>query len=311
MPDVDLSPFVHLYPYASNYIDLDGLAYHYLDEGQGEPMVMVHGNPTWSFYFRSLVNAFSDHYRVIVPDHIGCGLSSKPAPQQYPFRLQQRVDDLSCLMDHLQLPQPVTLVVHDWGGMIGLAWALDHPERVRRIVVLNTAGFFPPRLKPIPKRLRLIRSGFPMMRSAVLKLNLFARVALYMAPRKTLAVDVKAGLIAPYASVRNRWATLKFVEDIPLSKKDPSGAIVDRVDRHLEHICHVPTLILWGKHDFVFDIDYFQEWCRRLPHAEAHLFNDAGHYLLEDIPDKIIMHMEAFLQHPPANDRSTSVHATT
>jgi haloalkane dehalogenase len=288
-----------LYPYRSNYLELDGLNYHYLDEGRGDPLVMVHGNPTWSFFYRSLVDAFSERYRVIVPDHMGCGLSDKPGEDRYGYRLRNRVDDLSRLIHHLKINRPVTLVVHDWGGMIGLAWALENLERVGRIVVMNTAGFFPPRSKSIPLRLRLIRSGGTLMRLAVLKLNLFARAALYMAPRRPLPPAVKAGMIAPYDSPKNRLATLKFVLDIPLRPDDPSGAIVQAVERGLGRIFARPALILWGAHDFVFDRDYYREWRRRLPHVEAHWFDDAGHYLLEDIPDKIISHIRDFLRNNP------------
>ena len=298
-PSIDTAPFRRLYPFRSHYLKIGGHDYHYLDEGRGEPLLMVHGNPTWSFYFRSLVSAFSGRYRVIVPDHIGCGLSAKPDADHYEFRLKRRVADLSALMDHLAPEDPVTLVVHDWGGMIGLAWALDHPDQVGRIIVLNTSGFFPPRNKPIPRRLRMIRSGGPLMAAAVLKLNLFARAALYMAPRHPLSAAVKKGLIAPYNTPRNRLATLKFVEDIPLSEADPSGDTVARVDAALCDICRRPTLILWGAHDFVFDQDYYREWRRRLPGARAYCFHDAGHYLLEDIPGKIIAHIKDFLHNSP------------
>jgi haloalkane dehalogenase len=291
--------YKHLYPFRSNFLTINGLAYHYLDEGRGEPMLMVHGNPTWSFYFRSLVNAFRDHHRVIVPDHMGCGLSQKPGADRYGYGLKDRVADLTALMDHLNLDRPVTLIVHDWGGMIGLAWALDHREWVSRIVILNTAGFFPPEGKALPLRLKLMRSSSTVMRSAVLRFNLFARAALYMAPYRRLAPEVKSGLLAPYDTPLNRLATLNFVLDIPLNRKDPSGPIVDRVDRGLKRICNRPTLVLWGAHDFVFDRDYYREWRQRLPEAEAHWFEDAGHYLLEDIPDRIIAHIREFLRKHP------------
>lgn len=289
----------HLHPFKSNYLDINGMRYHYLDEGRGEPMLMIHGNPTWSFYYRHLVSAFSDRYRVIVPDHIGCGLSDTPLEIEYEYTLKNRVDNLSTLIDKLKLDQPVTLVVHDWGGMIGLAWALDHLDQVGRIVVTNTSGFFPPNDKSIPNRLKLIRAGGGLMRRAVLNFNLFARAALYMAPRRPLAPEVKAGLIAPYDSPRNRLATLNFVLDIPLDSNDPSGSIVARVDQNLQRIFNRPALILWGAHDFVFDRDYYKEWRRRLPQVEAHWFDDAGHYLFEDIPDKIVSHLTEFLHNNP------------
>jgi pimeloyl-ACP methyl ester carboxylesterase len=295
-PDIDMTAFRHLYPFQSHYLTINGLHYHYLDEGCGRPLVMVHGNPTWSFYFRSLVSAFRDRYRVIVPDHMGCGLSDKPDAGQYDFRLQSRVNDLEALLDHLNLNQPVTLVLHDWGGMIGLAWALRHPERVSRLVITNTAGFFPPKGKRIPRRLKVIRRPNAIMDWGVLRLNLFSRAALIMAPRKALAPEVRAGLIAPYNCPAHRLATLRFVQDIPLSRDDPSGAIVDQVDRNLERLCNRPTLLVWGAHDFVFDRDYFDEWCRRLPDAQAHWIDSAGHYLMEDEPETVIALIEKFLE---------------
>lgn len=287
------------YPFKSNFLNINGFNFHYLDEGAGEPLLMVHGNPTWSFYFRALIKNFSTHYRVIVPDHIGCGLSQKPEETQYGFRLQDRVQDLTTLMNHLKLDQKVTLILHDWGGMIGLAWAMDHACQVGRIIIMNTAGFFPPNAKAIPWRLRFIRSGGRIMERAVLKLNLFARAAIYMAPRKRLPPHIKAGLLAPYDTPRNRLATLKFVLDIPLQRTDPSGEIVARVEENLHRICQGAVLILWGAHDFVFDNDYFNMWRQRLPHAEAHFFRDAGHYLVEDIPNRLTVLIRQFLHKHP------------
>ncbi|MDA8138367.1 MAG: alpha/beta fold hydrolase [Desulfobacteraceae bacterium] len=293
--------FTHLYPFRSNYVTINGLRYHYLDEGKGDPLLMIHGNPTWSFYFRHLVQTFRGHYRVIVPDHIGCGLSDKPNARQYDFRLKSRINDLSALMEHLKLDRPVTLIVHDWGGMIGLGWALRHLDQVKRLIITNTAGFFPPNGKAIPIRLKLLRTPNPIMDWAVLHLNLFARVALYMAPRQKLSADVKKGLIAPYGSPQHRLATLKFVQDIPLTPDDPSGSIVAEVQQHLERICARPTLLIWGAHDFVFDRGYFEEFRRRIPHAQSHWLTEAGHYLLEDAPEKIAGIIQNFLNQPTAN----------
>src|SRR5205085_3718193 len=117
-----------LYPFAGHFLDIGaGVRLHYLDEGAGEPVVMVHGNPTWSFYYRNLVLALRDRYRCIVPDHVGCGLPDKPSAAEYDFSLRRRVDDLERLLDHSKIINNVTLVLHDWGGMIGMAWAVRHP----------------------------------------------------------------------------------------------------------------------------------------------------------------------------------------
>ena len=141
---IDISGLRHLYPFTSHYIGVSGLKYHYIDEGQGEPIVMVHGNPTWSFYYRELIKALSGSYRCIASDHIGCGLSDKPDVTDYDYRLRSRVDDLDKLSNTVTAGEKITLVLHDWGGMIGMAYALRHPEKIARLVVMNTAAFLPP-----------------------------------------------------------------------------------------------------------------------------------------------------------------------
>ncbi|MEW5721865.1 MAG: alpha/beta fold hydrolase [Thermodesulfobacteriota bacterium] len=296
---LDISGFRHLYPFPSRFLDRDGLKYHYLDEGSGEPVLMVHGNPTWSFYYRSLVQGLSGRYRTIVPDHIGCGLSDKPPATRYGYRLKDRVEDLEALLDHLELKEKVTLIVHDWGGAIGLAWAVRHPERVGRLVITNTAAFLPPRGKRLPWRLRLIRDLRFFAAPAVLLFNAFAGAALYMAARKKLRRDVKAGLIAPYNTPANRIATLKFVQDIPLAPGDPSYDLVAGVETKLPLLEGRPMLICWGGRDFVFDSWYLEEWRRRFPAAEVHVFSAAGHYLLEDEPEETLRRVKDFLARHP------------
>jgi haloalkane dehalogenase len=293
---IDLAPFRHLYPFQSHFLDIDGLQYHYLDEGNGEAVVMLHGNPTWSFYFRGMVQALSPEYRVIVPDHMGCGLSDAPPPHRYGYRLENRVNDLESLLERLAPEGPLTLMVHDWGGMIGLCYALRHPERIGRLIITNTAAFFPPGDKGLPLRLRLIRNLAPFAVPAVLGLNLFSRAALYMAPRRRLSRPVRIGLSAPYNTPARRMATLKFVQDIPLAPGDPSYPLVRHVADHLDRLSMLPMLILWGLGDFVFDRDYLAEWQRRFPQAAAHVFSDAGHYLFEDKCDTIAPIVKEFLK---------------
>lgn len=295
---VDPNDYQNLYPFQSHFLDRNGLRYHFVDQGRGDPVVMVHGNPTWSFFFRRIITALSPGYRTIAPDHMGCGLSDKPGDNRYDFSLKNRVADFSALMDHLELDR-ITLMVHDWGGMIGMAWAVDNPHRVKRLIITNTAGFFPPGRKRIPLRLRIVRNLTAFATPAVLHGNLFARGAVHMAPRKRLPEKVKQGLLAPYNCPKNRMATLRFVQDIPLATGDPGFDIVDRVDRHLSLLAGIPMLILWGRHDFVFDVDYYNEWCRRFPTAESHMFDDAGHYLLEDVPDRIVGLVNDFLDRYP------------
>lgn len=274
-----------MYPFRPHYFQRGHLRYHYLDEGSGDPVVMVHGNPTWSFYYRNLVKALMPSHRVIVPDHLGCGLSDKPDEEAYGFRLQHRIDDLTALLDHLAL-ENVTLVLHDWGGAIGMGWAVRYPQRIKKVVILNTAAFLPPAGKPIPRRLRLIRDS-KIGRFLVLRLNLFARAALYMASSKGLPPMVKRAMIAPYDHPKTRLATYLFVADIPLQPEDESFRTVADISDALPKLSHLPMLICWGCKDFVFDLDYLAEWRQRFPHARVHQFVDAGHYILEDARDSV------------------------
>ncbi len=299
MTAVDLTDFRHLYPFQSRYMDINGFTYHYLDEGSGAPIVMVHGNPTWSFYYRSLVRALSPHFRTIAPDHIGCGLSEKPDAKSYGYRLRNRVEDLEVFLDRLEVANDITLILHDWGGMIGMTYAVAHPDRIRRIVLLNTAAFLPPAGKPLPFRLWLARNTGFISTALILGFNLFARSALRMASHRGLSKPVQKGLLAPYDTWPNRIATLKFVRDIPINKKDPSYPTVRDVDSGLDKLAGHPMLICWGMHDFVFDRDYLAEWRRRFPAAEVHRFPNAGHYVLEDEPEEIIGRIQSFLERHP------------
>lgn len=302
----DLAPFRHLYPFESHWLDLDGLRLHYLDEGSGEPIVMVHGNPTWSFFFRELVREFRATHRVIAPDHIGCGLSDKPGDAEYDYALRRRVENLEMLLDSLKLNENVTLVMHDWGGMIGAACALRRLERVKRVVFFNTAGFLLPPGKRLPWQLWLIRNVPVLPDLLVRGLNAFAVGATYLATAKGLPAEVRQAYRAPYNSWRNRIATLRFVKDIPLKPGDRSYELAKWVDDHLDRLRELPVFIGWGERDFVFDRDFLAEWRRRLPNAEVHSFAGAGHYVLEDVPELLIPKLREFIDRGNGVSRETA-----
>ena len=288
-----------LYPFESRYFDLAGLRYHYLDEGRGEAILMLHGNPTWSFYYRDLVRGLRDRYRIIVPDHIGCGLSDKPDDSHYEYRLERRVDDLDALMEALDLEGPLTLVLHDWGGMIGMAWALRHPDRVRRIVLLNTAAFHLPETKKLPAALWWVRNT-SLAAFMVRRFNAFSRGAAWVCcRRKRLSRELRDAYCAPYDSWANRIATLRFVQDIPLRPGDRSYELVSEVESKLGSFADRPVLICWGDKDFVFDHHFLEVWQKHLPGAEVHRFPDCGHYVLEDAGDEILALVKRFLADRP------------
>jgi haloalkane dehalogenase len=242
---------------------------------------MLHGNPTWSFYYRHLIPLLSQTHRVIVPDHIGCGLSDKP--QDYPYTLEQHIQNLERLVSQLSL-EGVSLVLHDWGGVIGLGYATRHPDNVARFVIFNTAAFV---LPLIPNRIRMCRSdlfGSLLVRG----LNAFAGLATYMAVTRPMPAQVRAGYLAPYNNWRNRIAIHRFVQDIPLEEAHPTRPTLIEIEAGLEQLRERPMLIIWGAKDFCFtERDFLPEWRRRFPQAEVRVLKDAGHYVVEDAPERI------------------------
>ncbi len=270
------------YSFQSHFWQIGTHRLHYIDEGSGPAIVMVHGNPTWSYFYRHLVRLLSPNFRVIAVDHLGCGLSDKP--QNYNYTLKQHIDNLEGLLGYLGITT-YSLVVHDWGGAIGLGCAVRKPDRIEKIVVLNTAAF---RSKRIPLRIRICR--WPVFNSLLVRgCNGFAGPAIFMAVTRPLAREVAAAYLAPYDSWRNRVAVAAFVRDIPLRPGDASYETLTRIEQALPALREkaVPMLLLWGGRDFCFNTSFFDEWCRRFPDAEQHYFADGGHYILEDKGDEI------------------------
>jgi haloalkane dehalogenase len=278
-----MRPADRLYPFSSHFLETRGLRLHYLDEGprDGPPVLMLHGNPTWSFYYRNLVLALRGQYRCIVPDHIGCGLSDKPGDESYDYRLRSRIEDLDTLLGTLDLRQPLTLVGHDWGGMIGFAWAVRNPDRIARCVVLNTAAFPMPKSKKMPPALSLVRDT-ALGALLVQRFNAFAGIASRVAFRKPVSREVRKAYTMPYDTPANRIATLRFVQDIPLRAGDPGFDILLDTAEHLHLLADKPCLIAWGEKDFVFDAPFLEKWLDYFPQAVVHRLPDCGHYVLED-----------------------------
>ena len=284
----------NLYPFSSHSLQLDRLRYHYLDEGSGENLLMLHGNPTWSFYYRNLILGLKGSYRCVVPDHMGMGKSDKP--QDYPYTLSRHIDNLEKLADHLELDD-ITLVVHDWGGAIGMGFAVRHPERIRRLVIFNTAAFLS---SEIPWSLRLCRiPGFGAI--AIRGFNAFARGAIRWACRKQerMTEEVRAAYLAPYDNFANRVANLRFVQDIPISPDSPSYSVIQHIEENLKLFREHPVQIIWGAHDFVFNDHFLKRWQEIFPQAEVHRMEDAGHYVVEDAHERILPLLYEFLQKNP------------
>lgn len=285
---IDKTDLKKLYPFKSHYLKLnDELKYHYVDEGEGSPVLMVHGNPTWSFYYRNLAQALSSSHRVIVPDHIGCGLSDKP--QNYEYTLENHIKNLETLVKFLDLKN-ITLVVHDWGGAIGFGVATQMPELFSKIVILNTAAFH---VNRIPFTINLCKNKI-FGRYIVKKWNAFAWPATFMATKKGLKSIEKVGYLLPYNSPSNRIAIAEFVQDIPLKSDHRSYKTLRQIESKLPQL-KVPKLILWGGKDFCFNDIFFKKWKSIYPDAYYKYYKDAGHYILEDEKDDVIKNIQDFV----------------
>jgi haloalkane dehalogenase len=280
-----------LYPFTPKRLEVGGARLSYVDAGPAEgdeAVLMLHGNPTWSFYYRALIQAASPRLRCIAPDHVGCGLSDKP--QNYPYTLAQHIANVERLAEALRLRR-VHLVVHDWGGAIGFGWAARHPERVGKIVILNTAAFPASRL---PWRIRACRA--PWLGELLVRgLNGFAAPATWMAVQRPLRPEVKRGYLFPYDSWAHRVAVHRFVRDIPLRADHPSMAALQAAAAGLPQFAAHPLLIAWGGRDFCFNDYFYRRWREIYPAAGAHRFEHAGHYVLEDAAAEIIPLIRDFL----------------
>jgi len=273
-----------LYPFEGRRLDLGGYWMHYLDEGQGETVLMVHGNPTWSFYFRDLVKALRSSHRCLVPDHVGMGLSDKPGEDRYRYTLASRIDDLERIVEKVAPSGPVSLVLHDWGGMIGMGWAVRHPQRVSRIVAFNTSCFRLPEEKAFPGLLRGLRgavTGLPLRAS-----RLARKLVLRTCTAKTrLSPEAEEGYLSVCDGWRESLAVHRFVQDIPLAAGDPSWRAMTEIESKLGSLRETSMLLPWGMKDWVFDESFLKGWAQRFPKAEIRRFPDCGHFLLEDAPE--------------------------
>jgi cis-3-alkyl-4-acyloxetan-2-one decarboxylase len=285
-----------IYPFASHWQKLLGARLHYLDEGPVSNseskgvLLFVHGNPTWSFHWRRLISALRLEYRCVAVDHMGCGLSDKPA---HYLQLSDHIANLSALIESLNL-RHVSLVAQDWGGAIGLGAALREPERFERIVLFNTGAFPPPY---IPLRIRVCR--WPIVgQLAVQGFNAFSLAALRMTLARTRRLEpaVAAGYLAPYNSWSNRRAVFGFVKDIPTNSSQASWQTLADIERGLPTLAGRPSTLIWGLRDWCFRSDCLERLLHAWPNAEVHRLADVGHWVVEDAPDEALSLVKQFLK---------------
>ena len=277
-----------LYPFSQHCFENSGSRLNYVDEGTGEAVVMIHGNPTWSFFYRDLILELRGSYRCLALDNLGCGLSSKPADGDYTLsghisRTCEWVRSLGIESFHL--------VVHDWGGAIGLGMADELSDCVKGITLMNTAAFpFP----SLPMRIAACR--IPILGAlAVRGANAFVRAATQMTTATPLPEAVKEGYIYPYRNWHDRVAIHKFVKDIPMGRSHKSWETLKSIEHSLGKWRNAPVQILWGSQDWCFHERILRVWESILPDADVRRFPEAGHYLMEDAGEAIFAEIRKFL----------------
>lgn len=262
------------YPFQSRYLLLPMGNLHYVDEGSGEPVVMVHGNPTWSFLYRHLIKELSPRYRCVAMDHIGFGLSDKPA--DWTYRPEEQARNLAALIEALDL-KDITLVVQDWGGPIGLSYAIDQPENVRRLVIMNT-WMWPVNRDWYYMAFSRFTGGF-IGRFLIRRFNFFARVIMRQSfgDKKKLTAHIHQHYLKPLDKPEERKGCWVLPGEILGSTPWLRELWAKRLA-----ITDKPTLIVWGMKDIAFREKELNQWSAAFPHAEVVRLPTVGHYVQEE-----------------------------
>jgi len=267
-----------LYPFTSHYADVYGSRVHYVDEGDGPPLLLLHGNPTWSFLYRNIITGLRDRYRCIAVDHPGFGLSS-PAPG-YGFTPAEHANVLEQLVHQLDLTG-ITMMVQDWGGPIGFAVATRHPERFEAFVIGNTWAW--PKSDPGTQAFSRFLGG-PIGRRLIANRNLFVEKALPGSMRRlTLSEAVMDAYRGPFPTPASRKPIAVFPQEILASRP-----FLADIERRLSGLSDRRALLVWPTKDVAFGERERRRWEQLFPNHRTVLLEGAGHYIQEDAADEII-----------------------
>lgn len=276
-----------LLPFRSCFIEVDGHRMHYLEEGQGPAVLLLHGNPTWCFYYREAVKRLQSSFRVIAPDYIGCGFSERTGRK---FRAVDRIAHLKDLLRQLKIDK-FSLVMHDWGGPIGTGLAVDAPEKVVSLVYLNTTLTETAALPDIIKR---AAAPFPGKILTKYTSN-FLRLMLNFGVKKSLSPEIQRGYLFPYKNAGQRAAIWDFVADIPFDSAHPTYHDMLEMAEKIQFLQQKPIKIIWGLKDPCFHREMLNKVVQHFPAAEVMEIADASHLVLEDAPDIAIPAINDFL----------------
>jgi len=282
------------FPFRSKFHAVEGVKLAYVDQGRGEPVVLLHGNPTWGYLYRKFIPPLARANRVIVPDHMGFGRSDKPLdPSRY--RLARHIANLESLLLKLDV-QNATLVMQDWGGPIGLGFAVRHTHRVKRLVILNTWAWVIPagtRIHPLLEQFRQPGTGEALVQGLNLFVEGFLPAGIHKKERVTAAL--MRAYRAPFPDWNSRVGILAFPRDIVVGDDHPSAPAMHEIAQKLPTL-KVPVLLIWAMKDPAFPKAMIGLWQKLYPHAQLHTLEQAGHYLQEDEPEQIVGLIREFLR---------------
>jgi haloalkane dehalogenase len=267
------------YPFEPRYFETPAGRMHYIDQGSGSPVVFVHGNPSWSFEYRKPISILSGEHRCVAPDHLGFGLSDKPVDWSYLPR--DHAANLEALIESLDL-EGITIVVGDWGGPIGLSYAISHPDRVKNLVITNT-WLWSVRRNPYYIAFSSFMGG-PIGRSLIKRRNFFAGAMLkrFYGVRSRLTPEIHTQFLGPLGEPADRKGCMTFPGQI-IGSSDWLTGLWDR----RQNLSGKPMLLAWGMKDIAFREKELRRWSATFPEARVIRFEDAGHFVAEEKPDQL------------------------
>ena len=280
------------FPFKENYHEVDGVRLHYVDEGSGPPILMVHGQPTWSYLYRKMIPPLvAAGHRCVAPDLMGFGLSDKPENESA-YTLRRHVELVTGLIEKLEL-QGITTVGQDWGGPISLRYAIEHRDNMRALVILNTLV----RATSMPLIFNLMFRSGGFSSFLIRRLDLFRKMAfrgglMFKRPVDTQAMEQYK---MPHPTAATRAGTAAFPKMIPTSPNHPNDAYVSEIDRTLAS-WDIPVLVMFADKDIAFKVEEGQRIAEMVPNGRFQVVHDAGHYLQEDAGEEIAARMITFLK---------------
>lgn len=278
------------YPFTHRFADVGPGRMHYVDEGSGAPILFVHGTPTWSFEYRHLVKALSPRYRCVAPDHLGFGLSDRPAADRFGYTPEAHAETLATLVEALDL-RDLTLVVHDFGGPIALPLALRPEGRVKRLVVLNSWMWSFEDDARMVKQARIVGGGLGRFLYGWLNFSLRVLLPSVWGDRRTLTKHIHRQYLEPF---RDRAAREDVLWALARSLLGSSAHYRSLWERRAA-LEALPSLVLWGMKDTAFPPTLLERWRTALPRAQFKELPAAGHWPHEEAPDEVARAIGDFL----------------